>query len=221
MIPYNGRLRPDHRARPEGVRQKPVASDHTLQLFDTDKSLGRNVAAFLAAGVPLEQTLLVVCTPAHWDAIAGALRATPLEPERAISEGRLMVLDAEEQLSRFMRRGEPVRALFEQSVGDLIDRLTARAVDGLRIYGEMVELLARDGNYPAAARLEELWNELGTRYPFTLLCGYSSAHFAAPDAGSALTAIRCQHSRTVSLPSDPLGRYLLTARRPRSVADVG
>jgi hypothetical protein len=203
------------------VRQKSVASDHFLQLFDTDESLGRSVAAFLTAGAALEQTLLVACTPVHWDAIAAVLRATPLDPPQAISEGRLTVVDAEEQLSRFMRRGEPVRALFEQSIGELVDRLAARATDGLRIYGEMVELLARDGNYPAAARLEELWNELGTRYPFTLLCGYSSAHFAAPDAGSALAAIRCQHSRTVSLPSDPLGRYLLAAKRPQSVADVG
>ncbi len=197
------------RGRVARVRRKRVVCDHVLQLFDTDESLAGCVAEFLATGYSLDQTLLVVATPEHWSAIASVLTATPLDSRRAINVGRLTVLNADDLMSQFMRRGEPNRALFAQTVGALVSRLSEASPAGLRIYGEMVELLARDRNYGAAARLEELWNELGRQHPFTLLCGYSAAHFAGPDAGSALAAICRQHSRSTSSVGDPLGQFLL------------
>jgi hypothetical protein len=202
------------------VRQEIVASDHILQLFDTDDSLAESVAAFLAAGDALGQTLLVVCTVAHWEMIVQTLATTPCDPERARAEGRLHVLDAEELLSRFMRRGEPNRTLFEQNVVAAVGRLAAESRGKLRIYGEMVELLVREGNYAAAARLEKLWNQLAEKHRFTLLCGYAAAHFAGPDAGSALTAICSLHTAALAQASDPLGQFLLTAKRSSAGADA-
>ncbi|MGH9372546.1 MAG: MEDS domain-containing protein [Vicinamibacterales bacterium] len=186
-----------------------MAFNHILQLFDTDDSLAQSVATFLAIGSRLNQKQLVVATPAHWRAIALGLRATSFDPRSAVDEGRLIVLDGQELLARCTRRGQPSRALFHVNVGTLVARLVADSPDGLRVYGEMVELLAQDGDYAGAAKLEELWNELGARHSFTLLCGYAAPHFAAPDAGSALASICGQHSQTVCHSSDPLGQFLL------------
>jgi hypothetical protein len=93
-----------------------------------------------------------------------------------------------------------------------------RAVAPLRIYGEMVEVLACEGNYNGASQLEELWNELSLEHSFTLLCGYSAAHFAGPDAGSALAIICCQHSRSFCERHDPLAQFLLSRQTDSSGA---
>jgi hypothetical protein len=40
------------------------------------------------------------------------------------------------------------------------------------IYGEMVGILADEGHSQAVIELERLWNALGKRLSFTLMCGY-------------------------------------------------
>jgi hypothetical protein len=63
-----------------------------------------------------------------------------------------------------------------------------------------VELLAEEGNFRGAQRLETLWNELAERCSFTLLCGYCAAHFVTPGAGAALQEICRSHSRSRPMP---------------------
>src|SRR3954464_2215397 len=46
-----------------------------------------------------------------------------------------------------------------------------------RAYGEMVDVLWKDGNIDGAIAVEELWNELATKYSFSLLCAYSMGNF--------------------------------------------
>jgi hypothetical protein len=195
-------------------RGQSLPHHHLLQLFDTDESLTRSVAAFLCGGDEKGHTLLVVATRKHWNGIVSRLRG-PGNTRASQTATRVIFWDAEGTLERFMRRGEPDRALFVRCVARVVLRLARETPTGLRIYGEMVDLLAREGNYSGAAQLEHLWNELGKRCLFTLLCGYSAAHFASPDAGSALAAICCEHSHSSSRQSDPLGRFLLDSELKR------
>jgi len=130
-----------------------------------------------------------------------------------IAEGRLTVLDAPLTLRSFMRNGAPDPRLFAATLCEAVGRLCAESKDNLRIYGEMVEILAEEGNLRGAEELEELWNQLGARESFTLLCGYSSAHFAAPNAGKALEEICRKHTRVHQDNADLLGNWLLGAGR--------
>jgi hypothetical protein len=209
------------RRRPASLRSSPSAwsspRDHVLQLFDTDESLTRSVAAFLHNGRGHGEALLIVATKQHWNGISSRLRVLEATGTRH-RPGAEIFWDAEETLGRFMRRGEAHRPLFAQSVAKAVRGLTLQAPEGLRIYGEMVELLAQEANYTAAAQLEQLWNELGRQIPFTLLCGYSAAHFAGPDGGAALPTICCEHSHSTSRRSDLLGRFLLDAEHMRHSA---
>ena len=214
MLPDSSRPVSTRLNRRERVRRGPVASEHLLQLFDTEESLATSVAAFLAEGWQQGERLLVVATARHWNAIREAMRGNGVDPDAM--GARLTVLDALEVLSRFIRRGEPNRALFRQTVGALVAE--SAGPPGLRIYGEMVEVLAREGNYRGAAQLEELWNQLSTEHSFTLLCGYSAAHFAAPDAGASLAIICCQHSRSISERHDTLASFLLSRQRGAAAA---
>jgi hypothetical protein len=126
---------------------------------------------------------------------------------RLVAEGRLTVLDATAGLRRFMRRGMPHAQQFDESIGRLVRDLAAP--NGLRIYGEMVEILAEEANYRGAEQLEGFWNDLAATVPLKLFCGYSSAHFAAPNAGDALRAICDRHHHVHQSQTDLLGNWLL------------
>jgi hypothetical protein len=52
-----------------------------------------------------------------------------------------------------------------------------RADGGARIYGQMVDVLWKEGRQDAAIRLELLWNELANAQPFSLMCGYAMGPF--------------------------------------------
>ena len=74
---------------------------------------------------------------------------------------------------------------------------------------EIVDLLAVQGNFAGAQLLENLWNELHARMPFTLFCGYSSENFGDPLTAGSLRSICRSHSHVRSNPNDLLGSFLL------------
>jgi len=195
-----------------------MASEHIVQFFDSRESLANSVAAFLAEGCRQGERVLVVAKPANWLSIANALRAGG----HALGDGTetsLTVLDAETALGQFMRHGLPDSVLFHETIGALVRKLATGALGGFRIYGEMVEVLAEEGNFHAAERLEELWNELAVRYSFVLLCGYSSAHFTSRGTRESLIAICSSHSRVHRDRADPTAEWLLGHDRLLSSGD--
>jgi hypothetical protein len=69
-----------------------------------------------------------------------------------------------------MAGGRPHRGLFDAHIGGAIRTLAGRGK--LHAYGEMVGHLWTLGQRDAALELEEYWNELLARTPFSLFCGY-------------------------------------------------
>ena len=182
---------------------------HIVQLFDTTDSLASVVSAFLVEGYQANDYLLVVAKPAHWARIAERLERRGCPVNQTIREGRLTVLDAATTLARFTRHGVINRQLFIDHVGSLVGRLVAESRADVRIYGEMVELLAEEGDFRSAQQLEGLWNELAERQPFTLLCGYTAAHFTDTHSLPALHAICGAHTRVQKNTNDMLGNWLV------------
>jgi hypothetical protein len=68
----------------------------------------------------------------------------------------------------------------------------------VRVFGEMVDLLCRRGDGLAADELEALWNELGTRRHFTLLCGYRLDLFDRDVQVRLLPQVYRSHTQVVS-----------------------
>lgn len=188
-----------------------VRSEHVVQLFDSPESLGEAVAAFLRAGLDAGGRLLVVAKASNVREMAKALERAGLSMSSLVDQDRLTILDAHSTLRAIVRSGSPDARLFDTCIGDVVVRLAAQA-GPLHIYGELVEVFAEEGNFHAAIELEELWNQLGAMVPFSLLCGYSSAHFAAPYAGAALRHICERHTRVHQSNGDILGNWLLRGR---------
>jgi hypothetical protein len=188
-------------------------TEHIVQLFDTPDSLGNVVSAFLSEGWRRGDSLLVLARPAHWARVADRLsrRGCPADP--AVTAGRLTVFDAATVLARLTRAGRIDPERFQEQVARPVERLAATSAAGLRIYGEVVDLLAEEGDFAGARYLESLWNALGERVRFTLLCGYAAAHFADAQSIPALQAICGAHSRVQKNTSDLLGNWLV-GRQP-------
>lgn len=199
----------------EHVVRGAVASEHIVQLFDDTDSLAQTVADFLYEGYTKGQTLLVAARPHGWTATLKQLLTLGCNVSEATASGRLLAVDAATTLAGFSQNGCPRADLFHEQVGALVRHLLDRNPAGLRIYGEMVDILAAHGDYWAAEQLEDMWQDLGAECPFTLLCGYTSANFADPRTAAALQAICRSHSHSTVKPADLLGAWLLSGRQAR------
>jgi hypothetical protein len=92
--------------------------------------------------------------------------------------------------------GLPNGTAFRYHLGQIIGQLMhGRGATAVRAYGEMVDVLWKDGLEAAAIRLEMLWNELASDHDFELLCAYSMGNFYK---GAALDEIKGQHSHLTS-----------------------
>ena len=175
---------------------------HDVQFYRTDDYLTSAVVKFLGEGIRAGQPVIVIATEPHRRAFAERLRAKGLDPDEIFS-GRLAVwLDARETLSAFMDGGVPNRELFFATVGSVFERLLAkRYYLVVRAFGEMVDLLLKDGNSEGAVLVEQWWNELANNYKYSLLCGYAIDNFLHETGVDRFRSVCDHHNRALPLES--------------------
>ena len=183
---------------------------HSCQLFDGRDTRASAVAGYFHDGLAKGDTLLGVMQPESWSSTVHCLQRLELDPLALLATGQLTVLDAAATLAAFRRGGNVDRQLFDNSVGALVRSL---AVEGrqLRVHGEMVDILAAEGDFRSALRLEELWNDLRSKERFILFCGYSAVNFGSPAAADALQQTCRAHTHVRTNPRDVLSAFLLQA----------
>jgi signal transduction histidine kinase len=157
--------------------EQPEPCSHSVQFYDSEDYLFAAVGKFLAAGIDAGDRMIVIASAHH---NAGFLAALGVHrADAAERSGQLRMLDARSTLARFMVDGTPDPTKFREVVGGVLAeaRPQGHETARVRVYGEMVDLLWRDGNASAAIRLEELWNEEAPRHSFELLCAYAMGSF--------------------------------------------
>lgn len=189
--------------------------EHALRLFDSPKNRAAAIASYVREGLLSGGSVLVVATPANWQQTTATLERDGFDVQSAISQGRLTILDASETLAQFMQGETPDPQKLQMVMGRLID-LLAQQPGRLRVYGEMVDVLAECGNFRGAHRLEELWNELSARIPFDLFCGYTSERFGDMRTAPELKSICDAHSEVCANGTDLLGDFLIERARQAS-----
>lgn len=150
----------------------PVApSGHSMRFYDSAEELAISVAGFLAPALRAGDGAVVVATEDHWERFEASLAAAGCEPAAARARGDLQVLDARATLDSFLVGGKVVEARFAHQVAPVIGR-AERAGRRVRAYGEMVDLLWREGRVAAAVSLEQCWNRLLGSVACDLHCAY-------------------------------------------------
>ena len=151
---------------------------HAVRFYEDDSSLCRIVSKFISEGLAANQPALVIATADHIEGITRNLRAATIDVDAVQRKGDLLLADARDMLNTFMVHGQPDGGLFRASASAAITRVCGnRKKCTIRAYGEMVDLLWKDGMSGAAIKLEMLWNRLANTRDFSLLCGYSMGSF--------------------------------------------
>jgi hypothetical protein len=187
-----------------------AAPAHFVQFYEEENALGEAVTRFIAEGLSRGETVTVIATESHRRKFHEQLRSRGVGTYGAASSDQLLFLDAEVMLERFMRDGLPDPARFQAEVGALMERRVSMLGGGrARAYGEMVDVLWRRGNRKAALQLEELWNELQARHPFSLLCAYAMGNFyKEPSAVHSVCALHTHLLAEGSGNARPLAREI-------------
>jgi hypothetical protein len=188
------------------VAPVPVLHHHAVQFYGNEESLFTTVAGFLSEGLVSREPAIIIATPAHCAAIERHLCGRLIDCDQARRNGDLVMIDAEEMLGQFMIGDVPDPELFEETVGLIVRQmLDGRGRIVVRAYGEMVDVLWKQGRAESAIKLEILWNKLAMKYSFALLCGYAMGNFYKQ--AKQLDDICAQHTHVTGpdnvIPFDP------------------
>ena len=153
---------------------------HFVQLYTDDGFLLDVLSRFIGGAIAVGNGAVVIATQAHQDGLAQRLKARGVDTAMAISQGRCVLLDANETLPRFMVNGSVDETRFMNTIGDILTQVRNAADDKdfpIAIFGELVALLWADGKSLEALRVEDLWNNLAQKHSFSLLCAYPITGF--------------------------------------------
>jgi signal transduction histidine kinase len=151
---------------------------HAVQFYDSDDFLAGVVSEYVARGLAAGEPAVIIATDAHRRAFSEGLANRGIDVDAARAAGELTLLDARETLAHFMIDSSPDRDRFMTTIGGVLEKVSG-GDNRVRAYGEMVDLLWRDGNPEGAITLEEHWNDLGSLFTFSLLCAYPMGNFSS------------------------------------------
>ena len=177
---------------------------HEAQFYDDDATLLENLTELVHSAHATDNAALVVATERHRSSLVSKLMSLGIEPARAEADGRLALLDTTEMLSEILvnRTPDPCR-FFEVIGGRLAQANASTPVDPscVRVFGEMVGVLWEEGDSQAAIRLEQLWNELASRLPFSfsLCCAYPVKASLKTENGQMIRSVCPLHSEIHSI----------------------
>lgn len=206
---------PTGRSPWEEILRAASARDHLVQLYEHDGFLARVVTRFLAAGLRGGEAAVVIATPEHADRFGPGLSGMGLDVAALRAAGQLVVLDAAATLAEIASGDTPDGAAFTRLLTETLARVRAAGFSGVRLFGEMVELL-RARRLDAALELEALWNDLLAEQEVSLLCAYRIDNFSRDAHRRGLGAITRAHSHLI-----PVEDYARLERAvERAYADV-
>lgn len=188
--------------------------DHLVQFYSGDDELTGTVSGYLADGIRSGCGVVVVATAPHRRAFETALVSADIDVRAEQDAGALLLVDAAELLGGFLSGGRLDHERFQSLAVGLLQR----AADGgrpVRVYAEMVALLWDAGQVTLAIELEELWNELGLRFPFCLLCAYPARVVDDGDT-VAVQEVRWCHSAVIATEPGGSGSTSTFMRETRS-----
>jgi MEDS: MEthanogen/methylotroph, DcmR Sensory domain len=185
-----------------GPQPGEASCGHAVRIYEDEQELVAHVAAYLAAGLAEGEPGLVVVTPSHRAALADELARLGHDPAALERDALFTAADAEGSLASFLEDSGPSPGRFHAVIGALLRVAGARRPGKpVRIFGEMVDLLARRGRHDAALALEELWDGVVRRRGASLLCGYRLDLFDAHTQRRVLPGVYRAHEH-VEPPAD-------------------
>ena len=169
----------------------PLVAEHVAAFHVSDTFIITQAAAFIAAGLRAGERVIALATQEHWNAIAKELEDSQVALGRATAEGRLVLIEADQLVDTLTVAGQVDANAFRATLQPLM-----KPGIKLRVYGEVVSLLAARGDVDGALAIEQLGHELTQTLEVGVLCGYHLAG-ACPLRTSDIGRIQELHGRSL------------------------
>lgn len=189
---------------------------HYLQIYDSEDFLAAAVAHFAAEGLRRGEAVLLTPAADHAARIRRELSASGIDTEAALRSGQLTEVGAEQGLQSIMKDGMPDPERFDAVAGEVLMKARADArFSGVRWWGELTGVLAREGNRAAGLAAEDLGDALVRKHGATLFCSHLCDRFS-PLQYDELHEVCCRHSHVI--PAEDYARHRQVVNR--AIADV-
>jgi signal transduction histidine kinase len=192
----------------------PGGHDHRVHFYENDAFLIDSVTDYIGDGITSGGVGIVIATAPHRDGITDRLSARGIDVLTASSQGRYVSLDAAETLSRLMNGAEPEFGRLTQVIDEIVPE-PSNAWGQFRVFGEMVALLAIEGNNTAALDLERHWNDILSDRAFSLLCAYPIGQLRGETSSGFVNEISANHSCVI--PGESFVRLSTEEERVRQI----
>lgn len=166
--------------------------EHFVQFYERDDFIVDSLSRFVLEGLEQSESVVVVATDEHLNALNRRLSQQRLDVVAAITTGHYVPLSAEATLADIKVDGRVSPDRVRDVIGNTLlqTRITGRR---LRVFGELVALLCADGDVEGAIELEGLWNEFKVIQPFSLYCAYRLNGFTE----QSMTEVCRSHSHVI------------------------
>src|SRR5437667_4374466 len=138
--------------------------EHVLQLYQEEACLLDALADFVAAGLRLEEGVLVIGSTPRWDLLLDRLRVAGVDAHGHVLRGQLRLLG-----THLLRASLANRERFNEVTSSALALARAR-YERVRVFSELTDALWRDGDRANARLVERYWQPLLNVHDFTLLC---------------------------------------------------
>ena len=174
-----------------------VGIRHEVEFYRDDAGFVYQFARLTKTVLGVGNAVVLLATEPHRKAILQKLRSDSIDVDTILEQGRFILLDAGETLSKIMVADLPDPVRCAKLVGEVVAR-AAKSAKGehvrVAICGECAPTLLAEGNAEAAIRLEHLWDEITRRYDADTLCGYLGNAVPRQESSSIFERICAEHS---------------------------
>jgi hypothetical protein len=176
------------------------SASHSVDFYADEAVFLDNLSDILCRALKAGGVCLVIAAAPHRQGIAQRLRAAGIDLSLCVRNSQYLLLDAKATLDKFMVDGMPDPERFFATIDPVLVQAKASLGPDVSFpvaFGEMVALLWADGKRQAALRLEQLWNELGSRHSFHLRCAYPRHGFTSGDEDAFFQQICAEHNHVM------------------------
>jgi signal transduction histidine kinase len=170
----------------------PARRPHTVEFFREDFPADR-IADGLVRALEAGNAAVALAGCAHVEGLVSAMLRRGVDVDALVAARQLAFLDAEAIFEEAWKRpGIDLDVVEQRVLVPVREMLNGRTE--LVVYGELVDVFAKNDDHAAALDLERWWNEKITVLPITLACGYSLDAFGAGGAVDAFRHVCNEHA---------------------------
>jgi hypothetical protein len=193
---------------------------HMVEFYEPQFFPARRIADYFCSGLEAEESSFIIATPDHTDLVKGYLEVCGADPDALERAGLLTCLDAPSALAALRGKGPLNDKSIDDVLGLPILRATRVATNGrIRVYGELVNLAAHDGDYLTCLQLERYFNRLLAAHSFRVYHAYSIGSFTDESSAGIMCDVCDLHDEIVPVISAPRlkGWLALLLQRSRAL----